>query len=272
MNTYTPTFFYKYGIEFCYFNKFLLFDLNDLNKSDITASVYYTIYSNRFNRPLSNAEQQLFNNLKQKSEIGQQNFIKSAGQNQDAQNRNADILKSTQEAVNNWFTYLKDLEYQCFENFGFAEEIKEMKQKSLAFQVVSDRGDNGQLSYVKDKYEFLEKLYWHFVYSFLSCVHTLYWEKVNNDDLLVLSKFISGGEAQIIGRNPNNSNDLQIEFFGNKRRSKIPLEKCMKLAIKMNQNYLTELRRFADLQFPSELDMTKILPSVKGEKKKKKNK
>jgi hypothetical protein len=46
----------------------------------------------------------------------------------------------------------------------------------------------------------------------------------------------------------------------------------MKLAIKMNQNYLTELRRFADLQFPSELDMTKILPSVKGEKKKKKNK
>jgi hypothetical protein len=136
-----------------------LFDLNDLNKSDITASVYYTIYSNRFNRPLSNQEKALFDVLKQKSEIGQQNFIKSAGENEAAQNKNADILKSTQEAVNNWFTYLKDLEYQCFENFGFAEEIKEMKQKSLAFQVVSDKGDNGQLSYVKGKYEFLEKLY-----------------------------------------------------------------------------------------------------------------
>jgi hypothetical protein len=158
MNTYTPTFFYKYGIEFCYFNKFLLFDLNDLNKSDITASVYYTIYSNRFNRPLSNQEKALFDDLKKKSEIGQQNFIKN-GANEAIKERNADILKSTQEAVNNWFTYLKDLEYQCFENFGFAEEIKEMKQKSLAFQIVSDKGDNGQLSYVKDKYEFLEKLY-----------------------------------------------------------------------------------------------------------------
>jgi hypothetical protein len=37
----------------------------------------------------------------------------------------------------------------------------------------------------------------------------------------------------------------------------------MKLAIKMNQNYLTELRRFADLQFPSELDMSKLLPKCK---------
>jgi hypothetical protein len=52
----------------------------------------------------------------------------------------------------------------------------------------------------------------------------------------------------------------------------------MDLAIQMNKPFLSELRRYADLEFPVALDMSNILPHVKngkskdGEKKKKKKK
>ena len=134
-----------------------------------------------------------------------------------------------------------------------------------------------QIFYAKNKYEFLEKLYWQFTYNFLACVHTLYWEKVTHNDLLVLSKFISGGEDNLVGKNPNSSLDLQVEFFGNERRSRLSLTKCMELAIQMNRPFLSELRKYADLEYPVVLDMSNILPSVKDGKskdgnKKKKNK
>ena len=147
-----------------------------------------------------------------------------------------------------------------------------MKKKSLMFQFVNDKDDTNQMNYIKQKYEFLERLYWSFVYQFLACVHTLYWEKITHSDLVVLSKFISGGEDVLNNKNPNNTIELVEEFFGNERRSNLQLSECVKLAIEMNKPYLLEIRKYAELQYPSQLDITKVIPEVNKKKKNKKNK
>ena len=77
-----------------------------------------------------------------------------------------DLVKNTEAAGNAWWNYLCSLENQCFEKFGFLLEINEMKQKSLMFQFVNDKDNTNQMYYIKQKYEFLERLYWSFVYQF----------------------------------------------------------------------------------------------------------
>jgi hypothetical protein len=92
MKTYTPEYFHKYGIPFCYFNKFLLFDLTKIN---ITSSIYHTIYSKHFERELTNLEKQKITQLKNKSDI----YLK--GVNDNGNDADKQVVKNTEKAVSN---------------------------------------------------------------------------------------------------------------------------------------------------------------------------
>jgi hypothetical protein len=46
--SYTPKYFTKYGLEFAYFNKYLLYEEKEEDKVNIMNTVYQTIYSKHF--------------------------------------------------------------------------------------------------------------------------------------------------------------------------------------------------------------------------------
>ena len=72
MKSETPKYFNQYGLDFCYFSKYLLLDLK---KADITATVYYTMYSKHFNRELTNAEKNKQDELKKASDVYKKKLV-----------------------------------------------------------------------------------------------------------------------------------------------------------------------------------------------------
>ena len=161
---------------------------------------------------------------------------------------------------------MSDLENQAFEELDFQAEINRLEQSSKAFQNVSDDNDKGEILYIKKKYSFLEKLYRQYVIYLLTTINSLFWEGLQCDDITLLSTFIKYGEKVMPGKNPNNINDLLYLFFTNKR-SRLQLQECVKIAINCNVSYLTEIRKFAEQQFPSAFKVTEYIPHLKNAEK-----
>ena len=245
--SYTPKFFTKYGLEFAYFNKFLLYDEN---KDNIMHSVYQTIYS-KYSKIDENQQKKL-NEIKEKAQKNQNQQLKEENK----------VQKSTKNAVNYWYNYLTDLENECYLYMGFGLEIKKMQQKSRAFQNVNDDDTNGEIYYIRNKYLFLEMLYKQYVINFQNTVNTLYWDGFNNEKGLSLAKFIVNGEEEIQNQNPNNIAQLKEIFF--KQTGNLQIDECMELALKMNASYLTEIRKYAEEAYPSQLDLTEQIPEIKN--------
>jgi hypothetical protein len=167
--SYTPKYFTKYGLEFAYFNKYLLYEEDNVN---IMNTVYQTIYSKHFKLDKNLAEsvnskqsnEQVFKQGKEDKQITQKQQEKdnelqqkSVKAKQSKPQKSDGLVKDTKNAVYYWFNYLQDLENQCMDYMGLSLEIKKMKQKSRAFQNVEQEGDDGEIYYIREKYLFLER-------------------------------------------------------------------------------------------------------------------
>ncbi len=155
------------------------------------------------------------------------------------------------------------------EELHLSREIKRLRQAARAFQSVKDVGNNGEINYIKQKYMFLETLYKQYVINLLSTINTLYWEGIQNNDLVLLSNFLKYGEEEYDGRNPTNQYDIQYLFFNNDNRSNYTLSECVELALKCNEGYLDYLREYSKEQFPDELNLVDIIPHIKQAESKK---
>ena len=286
--SYTPKYFNKYGLEFVYFNKYLLYDDR---KENVMSTVYHTIYSKHFKldrnleESVSSTKQEPKEAKQDKkiSEKQEQKALELKEQSDKAKSNKTQkaefLVKDTKNAVSYWFNYLQDLENQCMEYMGFSLEIKKMRQKSRAFVNVEQEEDEGEIYYIREKYLFLERLYKQYVFNFQSTVNTLYWNNLDNSKALLLAKFIVGGENAIPDLNPGNILQLNDEFFPTENRSNLQLQECMDLAIKMNASYLTEIRKYAEEEYPSAFNLAEQIPVIKKgnvdkpdiEKKKKKH-
>ena len=162
-----------------------------------------------------------------------------------------------------WFEYLSSLENDIYEQLGLRKEIKKYKQKSKAFVDVNQENGIGEINYIKQLYEFLESLYKQYVKNLLKTIHTLYWEGIDDGIILNLAYLIRDetyGKALLFL--PTNGNDYR-QFFNENKRSNLSLSESISLAIKMNSSYLTEIRNYAEEQFPSDFDVTNLIPKVK---------
>jgi len=175
--SYTPKYFNKYGLEFVYFNKYLLYDDR---KENVMSTVYHTIYSKHFKLdknlidPVNSKQnEQELKQGKQDKQITQKQqekdtelLQKSVQAKRSKPQKSDGLVKDTKNAVYYWFNYLQDLENQCMDYMGLSLEIKKMKQKSRAFQNVEQEGDDGEIYYIREKYLFLERLYKQYVFNF----------------------------------------------------------------------------------------------------------
>lgn len=276
--SYTPKYFTKYGLEFAYFNKYLLYEEKEEDNVNIMNTVYQTIYSKHFKLDKNLAEsvnskqsnEQVFKQGKEDKQITQKQqekdtelLQKSVQAKRSKPQKSDGLVKDTKNAVYYWFNYLQDLENQCMDYMGLSLEIKKMKQKSRAFQNVEQEGDDGEIYYIREKYLFLERLYKQYVFNFQSTVNTLYWNNLDNSKALLLAKFISGGEDTLPDLNPNNAIQLRNEFFPNDSRSNLQLQECIDLAIKMNASYQNEIRKYAEEEYPSAFNLAEQIPVIK---------
>jgi hypothetical protein len=179
--SYTPKYFTKYGLEFAYFNKYLLYEEKEEDNVNIMNTVYQTIYSKHFKLDKNLAEsvnskqsnEQVFKQGKEDKQITQKQqekdtelLQKSVQAKRSKPQKSDGLVKDTKNAVYYWFNYLQDLENQCMDYMGLSLEIKKMKQKSRAFQNVEQEGDDGEIYYIREKYLFLERLYKQYVFNF----------------------------------------------------------------------------------------------------------
>ena len=98
MNTYKPINFIKYGIQFVYFDKNLLFNLED---KTLLNTKYYTIWSRRVGKAEDyiNQQKQNLNQEMQKKEEELKNKAKEAEKNQQFFQQQQ-VVKDTAPSVN----------------------------------------------------------------------------------------------------------------------------------------------------------------------------
>ena len=111
---------------------------------------------------------------------------------------------------------------------------------------------------------FLEKLYMQYVINFLSTINTLFWEGLQDGGILLLSNFLLNGENAIPGKNPNNPAELRALFFDQSKRSNLSLHECVDLSKKCNASYLTEIKIYAEEQYPSAFNVAEYIPHIKN--------
>ena len=230
--------------------------VDDTAKNPTIMSSYYKSFQIQKVQEENKQEQQQI----QQDKKQQQQQIKEQKQQieQLIDNKNPNVL-----GVELWFEYLTGLENDIYEQLGLRKEIKKYKQKSKAFVSVDQLNGNGEINYIKQLYEFLEILYKQYVKNLLKTIHTLYWEGVDDSILLNIAYLVRNSEyAKANKFVPTNGNDYR-QFLNEYKRSNLSLSESISLAIKMNASYLTEIRNYSEEQFPSDFDVTNLIPKVK---------